>query len=106
MNRRQVSLALIAGSYVILFTGCESMTIAEMESASGPTRDRRTLQRICLGGAWRQAVDSVRVGAAGIDPRQSEQRAGDGGCQVMPLREQGRRRLVAEPSPNHGGEPG
>ena len=36
MNKKQVSLALIAGSYVILSTGCESMTIAAMENASEP----------------------------------------------------------------------
>ena len=36
MNKKQVSLALIAGLYVVLSTGCESMTIAQMESAPGP----------------------------------------------------------------------
>ena len=36
MNKKQVSLALIAGTYVILSTGCESMPIAAMENAPGP----------------------------------------------------------------------
>jgi hypothetical protein len=36
MNRKQVSLALIAGTYVILSTGCESMTFAALENTPGP----------------------------------------------------------------------